>query len=83
MISSYLRGHKIISYNYHDWFYADDGTTANVERPCKRCGRIPTLEGYDACLGQIEGVVSACCGHGVEDGYYMTECFGAKYKMKE
>ena len=29
----------------------------------------PTKEGYDACLGYIEGAMSACCGHGVEKGY--------------
>jgi hypothetical protein len=30
---------------------------------------MPTKEGYDACLGYIEGAKSACCGHGVEEGY--------------
>jgi hypothetical protein len=29
----------------------------------------PTKEGYDNCLGHIEGVASACCGHGVEIPY--------------
>lgn len=30
---------------------------------------MPTKEGYDACLGFIEGAKSACCGHGVERAY--------------
>ncbi len=37
-------------------------------RECLRCGRMPTKDGYDACLGQLPGVTSACCGHGVEQG---------------
>ena len=44
---------------------------ATIERPCKRCGCSPTKEGYDACLGYIEGATSACCGHGVEKGFIM------------
>lgn len=30
-----------------------------------------TARGYAACLGHIDGVISACCGHGVEKGYIM------------
>jgi hypothetical protein len=30
---------------------------------------MPTKEGYDACLDHIDGVSSACCGHGVEEPY--------------
>lgn len=37
------------------------------DRPCIRCGNPPTPEGYDACLGHLEGVKSACCGHGVSE----------------
>jgi len=48
------------------WVYDDDGTVADDSRPCVRCGRHPTPEGYDACLGYIEGATAACCGHGVE-----------------
>ena len=32
----------------------------------------PTPEGHDACIGHIDGAVSACCGHGMEKGYIMT-----------
>ena len=62
---SYLRGHKIRWNNaLQRWRYDDDGSSTDKNRPCVRCGRMPTPEGYDACLGHIEGVVSACCGHG-------------------
>lgn len=70
MPRSYCRGHPIC-YRNGQWVYADDGQPIDgtPERPCPRCGRAPTTEGYDACLGYIPGAVSACCGHGVEPGY--------------
>lgn len=42
------------------------------ERPCVGCGLAPTAEGHDACLGLIEGIWSACCGHGVVEPYLVT-----------
>ena len=64
MITSQSRGNKIVYTN--KWVYADSGAPIDTEeRPCTRCGRMPTPEGYDACLGYIEGAASACCGHGV------------------
>jgi hypothetical protein len=64
--TSYQRGHLI---HYDDkgdkWVYADTNECIEIERPCIRCGRMPTTEGYDACLGYIPGATSACCGHGV------------------
>lgn len=70
--TSYKRGHPI----YWDgerqgWFYADDGSPADVDRPCVLCGLLPTPEGYDPCLGYIHGARAACCGHGVEPGYVL------------
>lgn len=65
---SYQRGHRI-EYDNDDkrWVYSDDRSSILIERPCVRCGRMPTQEGYDACLGYIPDIRSACCGHGVED----------------
>lgn len=68
MIYSYQRGHKIIFKN-NKWVYADTLKSINKERPCKKCNQMPTIEGYDACIGYIEGVKHACCGHGVEEKY--------------
>lgn len=42
-------------------------------RPCPKCDRPPTPEGYDACLGLIPGATSACCGHGVHEPILMME----------
>jgi len=58
------RGHVILFID-GNWVYEDTGEVSMDIRPCKRCGRHPTKEGYDACLGHIEGVKSACCGHGL------------------
>jgi len=64
MVTSYSRGHKTY-YNGSEWLYCDNNKPEDEMRPCARCGKSPTPEGYDACLGYIEGVKSACCGHGV------------------
>lgn len=74
MITSYNRGHKI-KYDpvKKKWFYLDNGKEANHDRPCPRCGKMPTKEGYDACLGYIKGAKSACCGHGVKHSYVMLK----------
>ena len=67
-IKSYSRGWEIY-YDGKTWRYCDDDTICNDNRPCKKCGKYPTKEGYDACLGHINGAKSACCGHGVEKAY--------------
>lgn len=72
MITSYSRGHKIIFKN-KKWVYVDTLKVLNSIRPCKKCGKPPTLEGHDDCLGEIKGVVSACCGHGVFDKIIVKE----------
>jgi hypothetical protein len=67
MITSYSRGHKI--YFNGQWRYADNNQIVSEERPCIRCGKMPTKEGHDACLGKLNSVSHACCGHGVEKPY--------------
>lgn len=72
MIKAHSRGWDIY-YDGQDWRYLDTNTIYDDSRPCKKCGRMPTKEGYDACLGYIEGATSACCGHGVEEPYVMRK----------
>ena len=72
MIKSYSRGHEI----YYDggcWRYSDTSEICDDSRPCKRCGKYPTKEGYDACAGYVEGAKAACCGHGAEEAYVMMD----------
>lgn len=63
------------------WYYCNDDTLAiSCEkpyvmnyRPCPKCKKMPTEEGYDSCLGHIEGAKNACCGHGIATGFIMYE----------
>ncbi len=73
MILSYDRGHEIYLDPDNIWRYRDNNDVCEFKRPCKRCGRGATEEGYDACLGYIEGVKSACCGHGVIKTFNIKE----------
>jgi hypothetical protein len=41
--------------------------------PCVKCGKLPTKENHDACLGTLPGVIDACCGHGVTEAYINFE----------
>ena len=67
-VISFLRGHTIEYFEGH-WYYVDTGELTDNERPCIRCGQLPTPEGYDACLGYLYNVEYACCGHGVAEPY--------------
>jgi len=31
---------------------------------CENCGKFKTSEGHDGCLGTLNGIANACCGHG-------------------
>ena len=63
--TSHLRGRKIDNV----WVYSDTGLpvaeTHNL-RSCGRCNKGRTIEGHDACLGTLKGIMNACCGHGIE-----------------
>jgi len=66
----YKGGHLVVyDSNIDGYVYADTKESIKIERPCIRCGKMPTKEGHDACLGTLPGVKNACCGHGVEQGY--------------
>ena len=71
-VHSFLRGHPI-EYVNNQWLYSDTKKPADDSRACTRCGRHPTPEGHDACLGKLEGVTAACCGHGITQGAIIRE----------
>jgi hypothetical protein len=48
-----------------EWKWADTLMPIDDDRPCARCNKPPTKEGYDACTGHMPGKTSVCCGHGV------------------
>jgi hypothetical protein len=69
MITGYKRRHKYFHDGDKTEYYLDNKEPLEKERPCIRCGRMPTPEGHDACLGRLTGVKWACCGHGKKEGY--------------
>lgn len=66
MVKSYSRGHEIY-YDGTDWRYLDTSEIHKDNRTCKKCGKATTKEGYDFCIGHLDGVIGACCGHGVSE----------------
>ena len=73
MVTTYLRGH-LCEYrkDNNEWVYSDNKIPIGQEtRQCKRCGEMPTPEGYDACLGYIPEAISVCCGHGMSEGFIL------------
>lgn len=72
---SKLRGHPI--YFNGEWRYKDNGepTAENWKhRACGHCEKPNRPDEHDACLGELPGVINACCGHGNErDAYIMFE----------
>lgn len=68
--TSHIRGHEVyFNTKEQRWKYTDTDEVADYDRPCKRCGKLPTTQGYDACMGHIKGAKNACCGHGIKEGY--------------
>lgn len=70
---AYRRGHLVVRYDSR-WRWADTGRYirlgSNADDPaCVLCGRLPTSEGYDPCVGHVPGAASVCCGHGVTCGH--------------
>ena len=55
------------------WIWSDTGQPLDIRRVCRQCGQPPTADGYDACLGYLEGVTAACCGHGVTEPVVVEE----------
>ena len=55
------------------WYYCDDlSETARGHREaCGYCGLKDTIEGHDGCIGTLEGVRNACCGHGIAKDAYV------------
>jgi len=61
-----------IEFNGTAWIYSDTGKTVSTMRACAFCGKPPTKEGHDACLGTLAGVAFACCGHGLSHKKYIV-----------
>lgn len=73
-MKEYYRGHEIINTN-DGYRFRQTGqlVSENKDIACGHCGMENTSEGHDSCLGELPGVVNACCGHGKEKGYIQFE----------
>ena len=73
------RGHPIEERADGSWVYEDGTLVADdPDRSCGRCGRPNTTDGHDACLGELPGVVNACCGHGNSRNAYVVFTDGVR-----
>lgn len=59
----YSRGHLV--YCVNGVTYYADGTIDDESRPCPKCHKTAGPNEPDPCLGWLENVDYACCGHGV------------------
>lgn len=65
MVSSRWRGNEMYCVG-DKWFYSSDNLLVSMDkdRKCEYCRKDNTIEGHDACLGTLPGLMNACCGHG-------------------
>lgn len=72
------RGHRM-AFLGGEWLYEDTlrPVASEPDRPCGACSLPNTPEGHDGCLGELPGVVNACCGHGTTREAYVTFTEGA------
>ncbi len=72
MVKSFHRGHPIIQVG-GEWVFLKTKqlVSQNKNIVCATCGNENTIEGHDACLGNLPGVANACCGHGKTSEAYI------------
>lgn len=77
---TYVHGHKVYPGRKADgelsYFFYDTGEVCNNDTeevpPCPYCRKPFIMDEsglIDPCLGKLPGVLSACCGHGVTNGF--------------
>ncbi len=56
------------------------------KRRCTACFITERPDGHDPCLGELPGVMNACCGHGDDSGAYVQliggRCVRGKKALK-
>lgn len=71
-----LRGHPIY-FDGDEWRYVDDDSpTSNTYRNCGICKLPNRSDGHDACIGVLQNVTNACCGHGDVKSAYVQFDYG-------
>jgi hypothetical protein len=77
------RGHVIVFRGGEHHFEDTGEPTVGSDRPCGHCNRHPTVEGHDACLGTLPGVMNACCGHGEVSAAYVQMPDGTHFQGQD
>ena len=74
------RGHEIELFNLK-WVYSDTKKAVPLihDRPCGKCHKPNRPDDHDACLGELKGVMNACCGHGHLKEMYVQ--FNPKWRI--
>jgi len=83
---SYLRGDLIEKNEKGEFIYSDtkEPVIGNYQdRPCGKCGEYRTKEGHDPCLGELPGLMNACCGHGIDTSAYAQYLNGSTVNGEE
>ncbi len=70
---SKYRGRCIKLAKGSEWVYSDTEQLVkdfHLIRSCGNCNKHYTAAGHDGCLGKLNGIMNACCGHGdIEEAY--------------
>lgn len=82
MSNEHWRGNPIyLDASCGEWRFTDSNRPVrdcHQDKPCGKCGQMPTAEGHDPCLGELPGVVNACCGHGRREEAYIQFATGVR-----
>lgn len=84
-IKSHWRGHNI-EFLKDEWVYSDTKelvSDTHNDRACSYCDLPATKEGHDGCLGTLEDVRNACCGHGVTKEVYVQFTDGSSVRGED
>lgn len=68
----YSRGNGVFYYDHLQEAFYEDGTPFDDTRPCTKCGVACGTDDPDPCLGWLDGVDYACCGHGIQGEEYVV-----------
>lgn len=69
------RGHNIeLNKTTGNYQYLDTKELVcfNPHRACGYCDKANTEYGHDGCLGDLDNVINACCGHGSTESAYLV-----------
>ncbi|KKL21680.1 hypothetical protein LCGC14_2443020 [marine sediment metagenome] len=72
MVTNFYKGHPI-QIKSNKWIYSDtkQKVESNINRKCGYCKIPNNKKGHDACLGELKGLMNACCGHGNIEQMYI------------